>query len=68
MRGGREGCKMFVPFDPVIPLGNSTPRNVFNKRNKAVCAKMFVATLFKIGRKPNGSAKEGELENYFTST
>lgn len=58
---------MFITFDLVIPLGNSTPRNIFNKGNKALCGKDVCCNVI-YDRKPNGSAKEGELENDCTPT
>lgn len=39
--------KMFIPFDPVIPLLGIFPKEIIQKKNM-ICTKMFSAALFTI--------------------
>ena len=40
--------KIKLPFDPVIPLLGSYPKNPDTPIQKSVCTPMFIATLFTI--------------------
>lgn len=65
--GKGRGHKTFIHFDPVIPLLGMQSQEIYSMGEISFMCRDIHCDIIH-DRKKNGSVKEGELENYCTST
>lgn len=67
MGEGREECKMFLPFDPVISLLGMQPQEIYSTEEiRFMCKDVHCNIVYDKEKKPNGLVKGGEFVNYYT--